>query len=64
MELSSPVSMETCDCLQSSESDRGAQVLEANPSCQKRASVQATVVQAVCMDSWHLTARARGQLLS
>lgn len=42
MELSSPVSMETCDCLQSSESDRGAQVLEANPSCQKRASVQAT----------------------
>lgn len=27
MELSSPVSMETCDCLQSSESDQGALVL-------------------------------------
>lgn len=32
MELSSPVSMETCDCLQSSESDQGAQVLGGGQS--------------------------------
>lgn len=40
MELSSPVSMETCDCLQSSESDPGAQVLGGQSKLPKKSSEQ------------------------